>query len=136
MSYLTEQDRQAVIEFVTLLKNQFASKLYGVILYGSKARGEATADSDIDLLVILDTRSRENRTRVNNAASDVSLTFDVLLLPHVFGWELWREMANDPFSFFREVFRDGWPVYGDPAVFAPLARKDVPPLYEAAAVTA
>ncbi len=136
MSYLTEQDRRAVIEFVTLLKNRFASRLYGVVLYGSKARGEATADSDIDLLVILNTRSRENRSLVNQAASQVSLAFDVLLLPHVFGWKLWREMANDPFSFFREVFRDGWPVYGDPAVFAPLARKDMPPLYDDTAVTA
>lgn len=90
--------------FVLILKSQFASKLYGVILYGSKARGEATPD--------------------------------VLLLPHVFSWELWQETADSPFFFFHEVFRDGWPVYGDPAVFAPLARKDVPPLYEETAVTA
>ncbi|HIP71748.1 MAG TPA: nucleotidyltransferase domain-containing protein [Anaerolineae bacterium] len=136
MNYLTEQDRQAVIEFVARLKSRFASKLHGVVLYGSKARGEATADSDIDLLVILDTRNRENRAQVNKAASRVSLAFDVLLLPHVFSWELWQEMADAPFFFFREVFRDGWPVYGDPAVFAPLARRDMPPLYDDTAVTA
>ncbi len=136
MSYLTEQDRQAIIEFVTRLKSQFASKLYGVVLYGSKARGEATADSDIDLLVILDTRNRENRTQVNKTASRVSLAFDVLLLPHVFSWELWQEMADAPFFFFREVFRDGWPVYGDSVVFAPLSRKNLPPLYDDTAVTA
>ena len=136
MSQLTEQDRLAVIEFVAWLHRLFPTELHGVVLYGSKARGEATPDSDIDLLVILDTRSRQNRIQVNKAASRVSLAFDVLLLPHVVDLEQWQEMADTPFFFFREVFRDGWPVYGRPSVFAPLVRKDMPPLYDETAVTA
>ena len=136
MRQLTEQDRLAVIDFVTRLKRLFSSELYSVVLYGSKARGEATPDSDIDLLVILDARSRRNRIQVNKVASRVSLDFDVLLLPHVVSLEQWQEMADTPFFFFREVFRDGWPVYGRPSVFAPLVRKDMPPLYEVTAVIA
>ena len=31
-----------------------SSRLRGIVLYGSEARGEAGADSDIDLLVLLD----------------------------------------------------------------------------------
>ena len=35
------------------LSQYYASRLKGVILYGSMARGEAAAGSDIDLLVLL-----------------------------------------------------------------------------------
>jgi len=37
----------------TLLEPAFGSRLRGVVLYGSEARGEATSDSDIDVLVLL-----------------------------------------------------------------------------------
>jgi uncharacterized protein len=37
-----------------VLAKQYGKRLKGVILYGSMARGEATASSDIDLLVLLE----------------------------------------------------------------------------------
>jgi len=36
------------------LAEVYGSRLKGVVLYGSEARGEAKPDSDIDVLVILD----------------------------------------------------------------------------------
>jgi len=36
------------------LREAFGERLRGVVLYGSEARGEATDDSDIDLLVLLE----------------------------------------------------------------------------------
>jgi predicted nucleotidyltransferase len=103
-------------------------------LYGSKARGEATAESDIDLLVILDKRTRQNRVQVNKVASRVSLTFNALLLPQVVSWEQWQKMADAPFSFYREVFKDGLPVYGESSFFAPLLHHDVAPLVPIVAI--
>jgi len=38
---------------VQLLQSRFDTQLYDVILFGSKARGEATSESDIDVLIIL-----------------------------------------------------------------------------------
>lgn len=35
------------------LQSVFASRLKGVVLYGSQARGEAGPDSDVDVLVLL-----------------------------------------------------------------------------------
>ena len=37
-----------------VLVRQYGKRLKGVILYGSMARGQATSDSDIDLLVLLE----------------------------------------------------------------------------------
>jgi hypothetical protein len=36
------------------LRDAFGERLKGVVVYGSEVRGDAQADSDIDLLVLLD----------------------------------------------------------------------------------
>jgi predicted nucleotidyltransferase len=47
-------DRLSLLRRVkALLENAFGDRLRGVVLYGSEARGEATPDSDIDILVLL-----------------------------------------------------------------------------------
>jgi len=53
MNNLTEKEKQVVKELVDELKKLYGDNLSRVILYGSKARGDATEDSDIDILVVL-----------------------------------------------------------------------------------
>jgi uncharacterized protein len=45
--------RSIVQKCKQVLLQHYGSRLKGVILYGSMARGDADADSDIDLLVLL-----------------------------------------------------------------------------------
>ena len=44
--------RDLLAEFVRLLQKEFEEDLVSVVLYGSVARGTATKDSDVDLLVV------------------------------------------------------------------------------------
>ena len=53
MDHLTEKEKQALKELVEALKKLYGDNLVRVILYGSKARGDATKDSDIDIMVVL-----------------------------------------------------------------------------------
>jgi predicted nucleotidyltransferase len=81
MSNLTEKERQAVKELIDELKKLYGDNLSCVILYGSKARGDATEDSDIDILVVL--KNIQNfsleRKKVKEISWRLSYKYDLLL---------------------------------------------------------
>lgn len=74
---LSDQDRAAIEAAAEMLRERFGAT--GVILFGSKARGDDTPDSDIDLLVLLprDVAFAE-RLEVSGALSPLGRKFDVL----------------------------------------------------------
>ena len=47
-------DDPILLKCRAVLEALYGDRLKGVVLYGSTARGEATAESDIDLLVLLE----------------------------------------------------------------------------------
>ena len=63
---LTESAAAALEEFVRTVRVWVGSNLVALKLFGSTARGEATAESDLDVLVVVDQdrlRSRQTSTR-------------------------------------------------------------------------
>jgi uncharacterized protein len=55
MSTLNDTKTQVILSLLrTQLEQQYQERLDRVILFGSQARGEATEDSDIDVLIVLD----------------------------------------------------------------------------------
>jgi predicted nucleotidyltransferase len=60
---LTERERRTVKRFASRLNNVLGDDLCALWLYGSRARGTAHSESDVDLLVIADGgRGRYGRT--------------------------------------------------------------------------
>jgi|YNPMSStandDraft_1061717.scaffolds.fasta_scaffold17216_4 predicted nucleotidyltransferase len=50
---LNKIEKKAIDELIEKLKETYGDNLFKVILYGSKARGDQTEDSDIDIMVVL-----------------------------------------------------------------------------------
>lgn len=65
---LTENERQAIKRFASRLDNELGGDLLGLWLYGSRARGTAHPESDVDLLVI----AEGGRDRYGRIAGDLS----------------------------------------------------------------
>jgi predicted nucleotidyltransferase len=65
---LTESERRVVERFASRLDNELGDDLRGLWLYGSRARGTAHPESDVDLLVIAD----GGRDRYGRIAGDLS----------------------------------------------------------------
>ncbi|MBI4361876.1 MAG: nucleotidyltransferase domain-containing protein [Euryarchaeota archaeon] len=73
--------RVAVAEFQREVREMYGPRLRAVVLYGSRARGDAEEGSDIDVMVVLrDFRDfwRE-LNRMGRAASEISLRHNVVI---------------------------------------------------------
>ena len=78
------------------------------ILYGSEARGDARADSDIDLLILLegDKRDLKRESLISGALYDLELSTGVLISPMIMLRKHWE---NRPFKtpFYINVMNEG-----------------------------
>jgi predicted nucleotidyltransferase len=92
---------------VRRLRQALAHVLSGLWLFGSKARGESSLDSDIDLLVVLTTVRPETQRLIWGLGSDVSLEYDVLLNVHIVDIARWQDERHYRGTLWEEIERDG-----------------------------
>lgn len=57
LSHLRAEERAALADYVAHLREKFPDEIQKIILFGSQARGDATDESDLDLLIV--TRGRD-----------------------------------------------------------------------------
>jgi len=81
-----------------------------IVLFGSRARGDARPDSDYDLLVVLDSvgHRREERIRIRRAFEDLPVAADVLVATTA---EANGEVPGRPTGAVYWALRDGRTVY-------------------------
>ncbi|OGX04097.1 MAG: hypothetical protein A3G87_03775 [Omnitrophica bacterium RIFCSPLOWO2_12_FULL_50_11] len=75
-----KQLRQLLAELRTGLEKIYRGRLKGIYLFGSYARGEPDAESDIDVLVVLDAFEPSYSSEVNRTgdlSSELSLKYGV-----------------------------------------------------------
>jgi predicted nucleotidyltransferase len=104
--------KDALAEFVRRVRAGLPENVLDIRLYGSEARGTATEDSDIDVLVVVQPANERDdlQTRIVDIAFDVNLAFDVFISPFVITPEIlnhpvWRETP-----FIETVLREGVPL--------------------------
>jgi len=107
---LTPNERAAIGEYVARIDDRFPGRVFSVILFGSKARGDADAESDIDLLVRVDVESGEFGSELWRVASDVSLEYNVVLSVRVYAQARLAEARRMRLPLCRAVVADGVPL--------------------------
>jgi predicted nucleotidyltransferase len=98
--------RTVLKEFSAALQQRYGSRYIGLWLYGSQARDEARAESDIDLVLVLRDVNQPTREidRIDDILADFNLRYGVLLsvLPVD---EKTLKTSQGP--FWRNVRREG-----------------------------
>jgi predicted nucleotidyltransferase len=107
LNYLSTGDRQAINALVDSIIANYGHDIRQMVLFGSKARGDSTPDSDIDVLMVTTHDGWLNTRRLFRLGARISLDVDVLFNLHPVGQEHWDWMGEIRHPLYRAILRDG-----------------------------
>ena len=89
------------------LEKLYGERLAGVYLFGSFARGEATPESDVDILIVLDEVADYGREieHTGQLISDLSLDYEVSISRFFVSLAAWQHRDSPFLSNVREQAR-------------------------------
>lgn len=104
-----ELDKALIEELKRRLPVDLLLHIRQMIMYGSRARGDATEDSDLDLVALVDENTPELEQALDEIAYKVMWDHDFkpIISLKVFTEERFRSAAAKGLSFYRNVEREG-----------------------------
>lgn len=109
------QAMQSLIEqYVTEIKKIYGKHLRKVILYGSYARGDFRADSDVDIMVLLDMSDLDLKAysqQLSYMTYDFNLDNDLNIKPIAKSEDHFKKWVVN-YPFYANVYKEGVVLYG------------------------
>jgi len=104
--HLSGNEKKALAKLKDLLKKARLG-LVALRLFGSKARGDYTQESDVDIAVILDEVDQAVEQEVFDICFEVGLEYDLLLSPIVLSVSETNSSKHKITPFFKILEREG-----------------------------
>jgi len=105
---LTKREKEALRTLVEGLHQSLGEDLVKVILFGSKAKGQAKRRSDIDLLVVVGNRDLPTQKRIIEQVVETELHHNIYRLsPMIYSVEDYEERKKMGVPFISEIETDG-----------------------------
>jgi len=104
---LNETEEKAVKEFRDILLERFGENIKMIRLFGSKARGDYTTESDIDVLIYVKAGDFKLRSNISDITSKIFLKHEVLISPIIVNEKDFSELIRLQMKFIRNVEKEG-----------------------------
>lgn len=113
---LSAKEGEALLELRDRLVEALKDRLRLICLYGSKARGDSSKDSDIDVLVVVDKDDPETRELVNEIGYRIEVAhgYEFLLAVQVMGEDHFQFLASVRTMFYENLEQDGIDLWVSP----------------------
>jgi len=105
--HLTDKERQAATEFVESVRQRFGSRLLSAILFGSRARGDAQPDSDMDILLVMAHAGPQVRREIRGLAVEIWLKHGIYISTRIWSQSRQHEMEQRPTLLYHNIVREG-----------------------------
>jgi len=107
LSQLRPPERAALADYLSRLRARFGARVLRVILYGSRARGEGDAESDLDVLVVVDGEDWRFHDAIADESVEPWLTHGALISPITMDHKEYEQLQEWQTLFYRNLDRDG-----------------------------
>lgn len=111
--YMPQTMSNLIQEYVTAIRKIYGTHLKQVILYGSYARGDFNADSDVDIMVLVDLPEEKLNSfsdELSELGFDYNVTHDIWFMPvvkNIEHFQYWRQA----YPFYSNVAKEGISLY-------------------------
>jgi predicted nucleotidyltransferase len=106
---MNEKDREIISELKHRLTDDILIHLKKLIVFGSRARGEAAEDSDIDILAVMTEKSPDMEKKLEDIAYEVMWDYDfkpIISIKMTSEYQFNESLARG-FSFYRHIEKEG-----------------------------
>jgi len=102
-------ERAVLDKFKELVSGRI--RVHKTILFGSRARGDADPESDLDVVVVLEGEAgADTKDFVSDCAWEAGFDHGIVVVPVVFGRDEWESGPERESLFVRAVEAEGIPV--------------------------
>lgn len=102
---LNNKEKEVINRFKGEVKKALGDRLDRVVLFGSRARGDADDESDFDFLVALRKVEKQDKDKIQKIASDLSLKYNIVITALVIPSEDFRE--DRYFYLYENIQKEG-----------------------------
>ena len=104
---LTKAEKTWIKSYRKALDEKYPNSIHEMLIYGSKARGQAHAESDLDLLLIVKNKAGRLKRTLRRIGYLLAATSDVLPSIIAYTEDEWESRKRNGSSFRQAVERDG-----------------------------
>lgn len=106
---MDNRDKDLLVEFKNRLPSDIRVHVKQIIAYGSRARGDALPDSDLDVVALVDDKTPELESRIDDVVYQVMWDHDFhpIISIMVFSESRFLNAFHEGWSFNKNVMSDG-----------------------------
>ena len=106
---ISSNDKALILEFKTKLPQGILFNLKKLIIYGSRVRGDASLDSDLDIVALVDKKNSDIEKKIDDIAYEVMWEHDFMpiISLKVLAEKQFYDAVKKGFSFYQHVAKEG-----------------------------
>ncbi len=104
---LTQREKDIIQQFKSEVVKRYPEDVISLIVFGSKARGDASEESDIDILVVTKSDNWRIGDQIRDIGYDLELKHNLVLSIQVVSQSHINHLKKIRSQFMRNIERDG-----------------------------
>lgn len=102
---MLEREVKIVEKFKSLVSQKV--KVHEVRVFGSRARGDASEESDLDVLVVVDYLDHSIERYISDCAWELGFSEDIIIMPIAITLDTLKNSPIRESAFIKNVYREG-----------------------------